>query len=121
MLARVHFTSIQSIVEETLRDGGFTPTVASTGEEAAVLLNANRYRALVIDIAFGRDHVGGWSIARRARAFDPAMPVIYITGGHVDDWAVEGVPNSILLAKPFAPAQLVTAVSRLLTPRLGIH
>lgn len=42
------------------------------------------------------------------------MPVIYITGGPRDDWAVEGVPNSVLLAKPFAPAQLVTAVMQLL-------
>jgi DNA-binding response OmpR family regulator len=106
--------SIQSIVEETLSDGGFDATVASSGEEAIALLNANKYRVLIIDIAFGRDHIRGWAVARRARAFDPSLPVIYITGGNADDWAVEGVPNSILLTKPFAPAQLVTAVSQLL-------
>jgi DNA-binding NtrC family response regulator len=49
--------SIQSIVEETLSDGGFDPTVASSGEEAIALLNANKYRVLIIDIAFGRDHI----------------------------------------------------------------
>lgn len=115
-------TSIQSIVEETLSDGGYSPTLASTGEEAAMLLNVNKYRAIVIDISFGRDRVRGWSIARRARAFDPALPVIYITGGNADDWAVEGVPNSILLRKPFAPTQLVTAVSQLLNVGpSGIH
>jgi hypothetical protein len=27
---------------------------------------------------------------------------------------IQGVPNSLLLAKPFAPAQLVTAISQLL-------
>jgi len=107
-------TSIQSIVEDALTDGGFVPTVASTGEEAASLLKANDYRAVVVDIAFGRDRVQGWSVARRARAFHPALPVIYITGGNADDWAAQGVPNSILLTKPFAPAQLVTAVSQLL-------
>ena len=37
-----------------------------------------------------------------------------MTGAAADDWAWEGVPNSILLNKPFAPAQLVTAVSQLL-------
>ena len=31
------------------------------------------------------------------------MPVIYMTGTHGDEWASKGVPNSILLAKPFAP------------------
>ena len=87
-----------------------------------MLLNVNKYRAIVIDISFGRDRVRGWSIARRARAFDPALPIIYITGGNADDWAVEGVPNSILLRKPFAPTQLVTAVSQLLNVGpSGIH
>jgi hypothetical protein len=37
-----------------------------------------------------------------------------MTGVAADDWLAEGVPNSILLKKPFAPAQLVTAVSQLL-------
>jgi len=36
-----------------------------------------------------------------------------MTGAAADDWGSEGVPNSILLKKPFAPAQLVTAVSQL--------
>jgi hypothetical protein len=40
--------------------------------------------------------------------------VIYMTGAAADQWPVQGVPNSILLAKPFAPAQLVTAISQLL-------
>ena len=48
-------TSIQSIVEETLSDAGYSPTVASTGEEAAMLLKANKYRAIIVDISFGRD------------------------------------------------------------------
>lgn len=108
-------SSIRDVVEEILRDGGFEPKTASTGEEAVALLNANRYRAVIIDIAFGRDHVKGWAIARRARAFDPDMPVIYITGGNADEWAIQGVPNSVLITKPFAPIQLLTAVSQLLT------
>jgi DNA-binding response OmpR family regulator len=112
-------TSIQGIVEETLVDNGFQPTIASSGEEAIGLLGDNKYRAIIIDISLGRDRVKGWSIARRARAFNPLLPVIYITGGNTDDWAVEGVPNSILLTKPFAPSQLVTAVSQLLNAATG--
>lgn len=112
-------TSIQGIVEETLTDNGFQPTTASSGEEAIGLLAANKYRAIIIDISLGRDRIKGWSIGRRARAFNPAMPVVYITGGNTDDWAVEGVPNSMLLTKPFAPAQLITAVSQLLNAGSG--
>jgi hypothetical protein len=41
---------------------------------------------------------------------DPATE----TGAAADDWPSKGVPNSILLTKPFAPAQLLTALSQLL-------
>jgi DNA-binding response OmpR family regulator len=106
--------SIQSIVEEALSDGGFEPAIASSGEEALTLLNANKYRVLVMDITLGKDRIKGWDVARRARAVNPALPVVHITGASADEWAMQGVPNSILLTKPFAPAQLVTAVSQLL-------
>ena len=106
--------SIQSVVEEILGEGGFQPAVASTGEEALRLLSANRYRLLVIDISFGNDRIKGWDVARRARAINPSLPVIYITGANGNEWAIQGVPNSILLTKPFAPAQLIIAASTLL-------
>jgi DNA-binding response OmpR family regulator len=69
----------------------------------------------VIDIELGKDRIRGWDVARRARAINPVLPVVYITGANADEWAVQGVPNSIVLTKPFAPAQLITAVSQLLT------
>jgi DNA-binding response OmpR family regulator len=106
--------SIQKIIEDTLSDGGFTSRVASSGEEAIGLLNANEYRVLIVDVAFGRDQVKEWAVARRARAFNASLPVIYITGGSPDEWSIQGVPNSILLRTPFASAQLLTAVSQLL-------
>jgi len=37
-----------------------------------------------------------------------------MSGAAADKWPSRGVPNSILLEKPFAPAQLVTAISNLL-------
>jgi CheY-like chemotaxis protein len=106
--------TIQSIVEEALSDGGFEPAIASSGEEALTLLGGSKYRVLVIDIKLGKDRIRGWDVARRARAINPDLPVVYITGANADEWAAQGVPNSILLTKPFAPAQLVTAVSQLL-------
>jgi CheY-like chemotaxis protein len=106
--------TIQSIVEEALSDGGFEPAIAASGEEALTLLGGSKYRVLVIDIKLGKDRIRGWDVARRARAINPDLPVVYITGANADEWAAQGVPNSILLTKPFAPAQLVTAVSQLL-------
>ena len=73
----------------------------------------SKYRALVIDINLvGR--IDGWEVARAAREIDPEFPVVYMTGAAADQWTVKGVPNSVLLTKPFAPAQLVTAISQLL-------
>lgn len=49
-------------------------------------------------------------VAKHARELDPEFPVVYMSGDSAADWASKGVPNSIRLSKPFAPAQLVTAV-----------
>ncbi len=106
---------IQSIVEDALTDGGFEPAIAPSGEEAVTLLKGNKgsYRALVVDVNL-RGRMDGWEVAKHAREIDPEFPVIYMTGAGADKWPSLGVPNSILLEKPFAPAQLVTAVSQLL-------
>ena len=106
---------IHNIVEDALAEGGFEIALATTGEEAVTLLKGNHseYRALVTDIHLA-GKLSGWDVARAAREIDPAFPVVYMTGAAADEWASQGVPNSILLAKPFAPAQLVTAVASLM-------
>jgi len=38
----------------------------------------------------------------------------YMTGASADDWASKGVPNSILLTKPFAPDEMVARIEVLL-------
>jgi len=106
---------VQATVEDALSDGGFESSLTASGEEAIGLLQGGRsqFRAVVTDInLLGK--IDGWEVARTAREIDPTMPVIYMTGSHAEDWASKGVPNSIMLAKPFAPAQLVTAISNLL-------
>jgi DNA-binding response OmpR family regulator len=107
--------SIQSIVEDALKEGGFETAIASSAEEAVTLIKGKvmNYRALVTDINL-RGRMTGWEVAKQARQIEPEFPIIYMTGAAADDWASHGVPNSILLVKPFAPAQLVTAVSQLL-------
>jgi DNA-binding response OmpR family regulator len=106
----------QSVVEEALKEGGFEVVMASSGEHAAKLLDnaGGKYRALVTDINLGRNSREGWEVARHAREIDPAFAVVYMSGDSTEDWASKGVPNSIMLAKPFALAQLVTAVAQLL-------
>jgi DNA-binding response OmpR family regulator len=111
--------AIQGIVEDALREGGFEAAIAKTGEEAVTLLKGRliAYRALVTDInLLGR--FNGWEVARAARDVDP--PVVYMSGVAAHEWPAQGVYNSIMLHKPFAPAQLTTAVSHLLNGLLAV-
>ena len=106
---------IQTFVEQALSDGGFETAVVASGEEAVTLLNGDKgkYRALVTDINL-RGKMEGWQVAQHAREIEPDFPVVYMSGAAAADWTSKGVPNSIMLSKPFAPAQLVTAISNLL-------
>ena len=100
--------SLQEIVHDALKDGGFDLTTVASGQEAVAMIESGvvKYSALVADINL-KGPMKGWEIARLVRQIDPAFPIVYMTGAAADDWRSEGVPNSILLKKPFAPAQLV--------------
>lgn len=106
---------LQEIVHDALKEGGFDVTTVASGQEAVAMIESGvvKYSALVTDVNL-KGPMKGWDIARLVRQIDPAFPVVYMTGAAADEWASEGVPNSILLTKPFAPAQLITAVSQLL-------
>ena len=97
--------AVQGLVEEALVDGGFQPAIAASGEEAVTLLmgRLTKYSALVTDVNL-LGTMDGWEVAKRAREIDPEFPVVYMTGARADDYGSQGVPNSILLTKPFAPA-----------------
>jgi DNA-binding response OmpR family regulator len=75
--------------------------------------SVKNYSALVTDVRLG-GNLSGWDVAKRIRQKEPAFPVIYTIAHGADQWASHGVPNSILISKPYAPAQLITAVSNLL-------
>jgi DNA-binding response OmpR family regulator len=106
---------IQTVVEDALAEAGFESAIVPSGEEAVTLLKGNpgEYRVLVTDINL-RGKLDGWEVARRAREIDPNFLVVYVSGANAEEWPSKGVPNSIMLGKPFAPAQLVTAVANLL-------
>lgn len=109
---------IQDLLKETLEEGGFAVIIANNGDEALQVLNDpdKTIRALVTDVNLSRnpDDLKGWQVAKHARELSAELPVVYMTGDSGHHWASEGVPNSVLVAKPFAPAQIVTAVSQLL-------
>jgi len=106
---------ISDILKISFEDGGFDVLLASTAEEAIAALDTRgeEVRALVTDIKLG-SNATGWDVARHAREMKPDMPVVYMTGSEGHEWPSLGVPNSILVPKPFAASQVLTAVSQLL-------
>lgn len=107
---------LQDMLCTTLEEAGFAVARSSNGEDAIRKLDAPdaAFRALLTDVNLAAGKLTGWDVARHARHINPELPVVYMTGAGGHDWPAEGVPNSILLTKPFADAQVVTAISQLL-------
>lgn len=102
-------------VKDALEEGGFTVRPEHTAGGAIKALDecAEQLFGLVTDVNLGPD-VTGWEVAKRARQLRPDLPVVYTSGYSSADWNVLGVPNSMLVPKPYAPAQIVTAISALI-------
>ena len=106
---------IRELLEASLTDAGFEVIEVSCGTKALAEFDADaaRFRAVITDIRLGAGP-DGWAVARRARERVPTMPVVYMSGDSAPEWSSQGVPNSLMVAKPFAPAQIITAISSLL-------
>lgn len=99
---------------DSLQSGGFAVAECSAGGEAMGYIDdAPQLQGLITDIQLGAGP-NGWEVARHARRKFANLPVVYVTGDSAADWTVEGVPGSVLLQKPYADAQMLTAMSNLL-------
>ena len=111
---------IQHDVAAGLEEAGFKLVVADNGEAALRLLTAHgaELRGLITDVNLGKGP-DGWDVARAARRGLAGLPVIYVSAASQHEWTVEGVPGSSMIAKPFACAQPVVAISSLLV--VSVH
>lgn len=92
---------------EVITAGNATSAMAAFDERMAEI------SAVVTDIRLGKG-ASGWDVGKHVREGVASMPVIYMSGDSSAEWASHGVPNSIMVPKPFVFAQLVTAISTLL-------
>lgn len=104
------------VAQDALEAGGYTVLPVELASHALDVLHS-RYAelaGLVTDIRLpgGSD---GWEIARQARELRSDLPIVYTTADSAGEWAAKGVPNSVVVQKPYAGAQLLTAVSTLMT------
>jgi len=102
-------------LEVALQEAGFTILHVLSAEDAirAVDESHGSLSGVITDIKFGGS-LDGWAVARHARERVAGVPVVYMSGDSAHDHTVQGVPDSIMLQKPFAPAQLITAIATLL-------
>lgn len=106
---------VLDMTASALEDGGYQVVRSRSGDEALALLERGErdYDALICDVNLGTD-LDGWGIAQRARELRPAMPIVYTTGRSMGHWSSRGVPNSIVVEKPFSVDEIVAAVWTLL-------
>ena len=105
---------IRMSLVDVLEGGGFTVHECANGDAAMADFGSREVlHGLVTDVNLGSDR-NGWEVARQGRVKFPSLAVVYITGDSFDDWSHEGVPNSLVLQKPFAEAQLLHAIASVL-------
>lgn len=107
---------IQALLLQELEEAGFTVVVSSTGRDAMGILEKDhaQIQGVITDINLG-DGPDGWDVARTARELRSGLPIVYVSAASEHDWTSMGVPASVMIAKPFVPAQVVVAISSLLT------
>ena len=100
-------------IESALEDGGYEVVASATAADAMRYLEEGNDppAGLITDIKFIGEKLSGWDIAHRAREQSSSIGVIYMSGDSGADWASKGVPESVFIQKPFASAQIVTAIS----------
>ena len=106
---------VLNMTEHALKDGGYLVVRASSGDDAIWLLEGGQhdFAGLVTDVNLGAE-LDGWRVAQRARELKPNIPIVYTTGFASRDWTARGVPNSIVVQKPFSVDEIIAAVWSLL-------
>jgi len=102
-------------LQDALQEAGYQVLACGSGTEAMRKLDAetNNFTGLICDIRLGAGP-DGWAVARHARELLPGLPVVYMTGDSAADWTVQGVPESVLISKPFVTTQIIVAITQLI-------
>lgn len=106
---------IAMTLEDALEAAGFAVHHVVAGQDALDALEQHQdgLSGVITDIRL-QGEIDGWAIARRAREMLPHIPVVYMSGDSAHEHTALGVPDSVMIPKPFAPAQIITAISALL-------
>ena len=99
-------------LKQMLSDDGYAVQTAESAEEAQVLLTRENFLMVITDARLGG--MSGYEFLANLHKLWPDMPALMITAFATPKLAVEAIKAGALdyLAKPFAPEELLHAVSR---------
>jgi DNA-binding response OmpR family regulator len=105
--------SIADLLDLYLRDAGYRPLLAPTGERALELVAQHRPALVVIDV--GLPGIDGFEVCRRIRLTTP-LPVLFVTARDAETDRVHGLElgGDDYVVKPFSPRELVARVRAIL-------
>jgi CheY-like chemotaxis protein len=102
---------VRRLVEECLDDAGLSVASCRSGEEALRLTADGSHFDLVVTDLVMPGGIGGRELVARLRTSQPKMRVLFISWA-ADSGAFEA--GSLVLYKPFSPAELTAAAQRAL-------
>jgi CheY-like chemotaxis protein len=105
-------------IEDALREAGAREVVVcSTSAEALAALRDDKPDGMVLDVHLA-DRDDGWAIAELVNSVGPKPPRIVFSTGAPQDIPPEIAELGPVLAKPYAPAELIAALRE--PPRAGL-
>ena len=101
---------VQSLVRDALEDEGHQVFTAANGYDALQILQTNRIDLLITDIRM--PNMSGTDLAEQARALNPAIGIIFMTGYASLTSAKDAIKRGALdyVMKPFELAEIRLAV-----------
>ena len=104
---------VREVLAEVLASEGFQVTEAACGDEAAWLIDRpDPFDLLLTDVHMpGR--LDGLAVAARARAKQPDLPIVIVTGRPECNLGVIGLaPRCALVVKPYGLSAILNAISK---------
>lgn len=106
--------SIRDLLESILTSEGYDVTLASSGEQAIDLLDADNFDLIITDCKM--PGVGGLAVLAAAKRIDPFLPVILISGHPTSEDSARLIdhPRMVYIQKPFGVGLIQRTVAQLL-------
>jgi len=101
---------VQSLVRDALEEEGYHVTTAGSGAEALQILQSQQFDLLITDIRMPK--MSGTDLVEKARAINPAIGIIFMTGYASLSSAKEAIKRGALdyVMKPFELSDIRQAV-----------